>query len=394
MSSIENFRGLWKPAQIYHDPAFKDLSYAEKEMYCLINALSKKSGRCWASNGSIAKMLGMDTNFVGDCVSKLRKRGLVLWSKFKDRRLLVPTIILQTDPMEISLPSVKHGEVLRKTRRPLITKHSKTNTLSRPSDGDGIEEDKTSMPFLDELQPKLPNNVDTKRAIQLKEALKTKDLIRAKVNVKQWANQFRLLRQDVGKGVIQPILQWYCDHAGERGVPQAWSASSFRKKFDQIRNGMGRTFSKPEETVHKEYHKHTLSIYEELKHYSWPKGTKTQLLDAIQDSVLEYEAFRKGLFSLNTLTKVKQEDKSTKKGNKLERLLIELQGLVPGATTFIRNWFDNVNKSVQNWDAWSGNLRSMGMSRANKKFIAIGRGWTDDYCGEPERWDKLMELMK
>ncbi|MBW8042450.1 MAG: hypothetical protein FVQ85_20980 [Planctomycetes bacterium] len=82
---------------------------------------------------------------------------------------------------------------------------------------------------------------------KLYRALRAKDKIFRKVNKKQWICQFEKLRTSDGvkKKDIKKVLLWYIDHVGEDYMPEAFSAKSFRSKFEQIAAAMKKAINKP-----------------------------------------------------------------------------------------------------------------------------------------------------
>ena len=77
----------------------------------------------------------------------------------------------------------------------------------------------------------------TNRLIKI---LQAKRKIMRRVNEDSWICQFQKLRVDdeVEKRKIKSVLIWYGQHIGEEYMIEAFSAESFRKKFDQIANKM------------------------------------------------------------------------------------------------------------------------------------------------------------
>lgn len=71
---------------------------------------------------------------------------------------------------------------------------------------------------------------------KLMKALQAKKRIYRKPNKNKWIAQFEKLHIDDGvkKDVIKEILLWYVQNIGKDGVPEAFSAETFRNKFDAI----------------------------------------------------------------------------------------------------------------------------------------------------------------
>lgn len=74
-------------------------------------------------------------------------------------------------------------------------------------------------------------------AKQLWFALADKGLLGAKSNISKWAAPFRKYAASTGFNweSFQEVLNWYCDHIGEKYIPHAFSATSFCEKFPAIK---------------------------------------------------------------------------------------------------------------------------------------------------------------
>lgn len=83
---------------------------------------------------------------------------------------------------------------------------------------------------------------DRKCTEKLYRALQAKRRVFRKVNLYKWIAQFKKLRDDdeVKKADIKEILNWYVQNIGKDGVLEAYSAASFREKFDAIAGAMYR----------------------------------------------------------------------------------------------------------------------------------------------------------
>jgi len=89
--------------------------------------------------------------------------------------------------------------------------------------------------------------------------------VNRRANLKDWANQFRLMREydGVSKREIKEALNWYSEHIGQEYQPEAYSAKAFREKYKngQIsaamqrsqRNGAGSNITEMEDRVQGAY---------------------------------------------------------------------------------------------------------------------------------------------
>jgi hypothetical protein len=99
---------------------------------------------------------------------------------------------------------------------------------------------------------KKPTLRDQMTCRELKRIVSKHIKVNGKANLREWANQFRLMRErdGVSQDDINEALEWYDDHIGEEYIPEAFSAKSFREKYSsgKIPAAMKRTKTQPVKT--------------------------------------------------------------------------------------------------------------------------------------------------
>jgi hypothetical protein len=62
-------------------------------------------------------------------------------------------------------------------------------------------------------------------------------------DIKKWATEIRLLRtqNNIDIPAINAVLNWYSEYIGGEFIPEAYSGSSFRKKFPNLQAAMKRS---------------------------------------------------------------------------------------------------------------------------------------------------------
>jgi hypothetical protein len=111
-------------------------------------------------------------------------------------------------------------------------------TLSGPSGPDQT---------LGTSRKKEPSSFDYRAAEELARVISTYVKVNKKMKPKAWAEQFRLLREADGvpKDAIKSIIRWYAGHIGGKYDVQAFSAGSFRDKWEKLVAAKMRTGSAP-----------------------------------------------------------------------------------------------------------------------------------------------------
>lgn len=104
------------------------------------------------------------------------------------------------------------------------------NTMSKLSSSDG----KRSFPSSDGRKGKRTATPwDHKATAELHKVVSSHIKVNCTANNKQWANQFSLMRtrDKVPKRDIRSAIEWYKDNIGSEYMVEAFSASTFRKKY-------------------------------------------------------------------------------------------------------------------------------------------------------------------
>lgn len=200
-----------------------------------------------------------------------------------------------------------------------------------------------------------------------------------------WARQFRLLRQSVREDIarIKEVLDWYCLHIGHDMVPHAQSASTFRAKYGNIEAARNRDqVRRP--TVH--VSKKAKQLADSLSRMIWPKGSEELLPSVVQLSLDAVVAFRHKLLRFCPANPVD-------KPNRLQRLASHVLNVTELADPIhlVSCWMEEVNGRLSRWAGWSGSLGGWAWNSERKEFRSQGRQWAEEFCGEPDMWDKLKE---
>ncbi len=216
------FTGWWIPRELIELYHTGDLSLSELILVAMIHSLARGKEGCTASNGFLADRMKLKVRRIQQMLEKMKAMELiVVWEKNGRRRIKTyfnggptPRNPLRPPVQSVAPPSpAKAGQDSK-------VKH----TVARSLDG-GFFGKTPKTGFSLKCAKKLYHALATRRLIQ-----------RRNPNLKQWAEEFRKLRvkDQVSKAEIKRTLIWFMSNLTERYVPQAYSADSFRKKFDSI----------------------------------------------------------------------------------------------------------------------------------------------------------------
>lgn len=229
---------------------------------------------------------------------------------------------------------------------------------------------------------------DLKRASILKAALQKHLKAIRPISIKVWAKDFSKLRlvDKLTKKEIRETLDWYVSHFNEDYVPQAYSASGFRKKYFAIRRAMLRTVNIPTKVSEE-----AVLIVDSLLALTWPKGTKNELPITVQMSLKAYSDF---IESRSKAGDSIARGEHKVRGGSLRQFVgfhAHMEYVLTSPKSFVLQWMRQLNDRLESWEEWSGNLRSMAFNVKSKQFQRMGRIWAQDYCQDPARWDFYLE---
>lgn len=233
-------------------------------------------------------------------------------------------------------------------------------------------------------------------AVKLANAIKAKKLNRYQIRLELWAVEFKRLLAKRDRSEVWKVLDWYIDNLGQEYVPDAFSAESFRKKYERIEVSM---CSDPDAV---EVSKEGESILNLLKQTWWPKGADIELPVVVQKSFGNYSKFLDSLKKLKAFVNERQakcpdeEDKMAVKYRRLHLFLNHLftTGKVQNPIPFVTNWFLMINNSVVSWPAWEGGLGRYIWKATSPRFQQIARNWSAEWARDSRLWDMVEEMLK
>jgi len=120
---------------------------------------------------------------------------------------------------------------------------NRTNNFDEPSNDEETQQpsptESSNSPSLEDDLPrdkkegKQPSSFDVRAAREFAEAVRCRRKVQKNSDLRQWANVFRQMREtdNVSKKDIHETIQWYAEHINDEFMPEAFSASTFRRKF-------------------------------------------------------------------------------------------------------------------------------------------------------------------
>jgi hypothetical protein len=129
-------------------------------------------------------------------------------------------------------------------------------------------------------------------------------------------------------------------------------------------------------------HPDTAKVTEVVRSWHWSKGAGRTAEAAVQTSLLAYEDWYRRLSS------VPLSDK------RLSRFREWLISTLPVPAQAITQHFDSVLKRVGKRWKFDGNLVGWAWSETSPEVRGYGAELATEWCGEPELWDRLAEVVK
>lgn len=216
----------------------------------------------------------------------------------------------------------------------------------------------------------------------LRDTIVAKSRLQSPYKEMAWAREFMRLRlinkQDEVR--IEQVLEYHNSRFKEdEYLPEIYSASGFRKKFQQIEAAMERNAPKLV-VLDPKYE----PLINDLTGIGWPKDSEKDLREAFTLTVDAFTEFRRKLAQAYVATPNKDIPHW-----RLAHWL--LTGAMPNSGHAAHNWFIGVFRRVSNWPDWHGSLLKEvpkpGMF--DKAFTEWGRQLAAEYS-DGRMWVKLM----
>lgn len=247
-----------------------------------------------------------------------------------------------------------------------------------------------------ELNYTTKNKTDfySKCSVKLYTVISQKRKIQRKPNLNKWNEEFRKLNRidTIPKKQIKQVLDWLIKNYGNEFVPVVYSASTFREKFHRIEDAMNRNSKTPIQTKI-EITPETKWVLDHLNPLHWPHGSATQLPQVVAQSfscALKLFEFKK-----RVLASTPSQNKARSTGKHQNELLLFhfIASKLTSPEDFVRRWWESVNKSVNEWEDWSGSLKGMQISENSHRLKMMFKQWSIEYTNRPETGEKLLELI-
>jgi len=228
-SHEKQFTGWWIPSHVVSLLEEGKLNAKEVILLAMIDSYSVHGKGCFASNESLGKEIRVGADRVGRMVSKLKALCLIEQTGFDGRRRTLISYWSKTPGYDPRKSRGRLGENTEadSTKTPGI--YNKVNSLHQKGCKGGAKEGSSNQ----KKTRVQPSNFDQKCTVKLHRIISTVMKVNGRANLKDWANQFRLMRErdGISKKDIKEAIVWYSKHIGQEYQPEAYSAKAFREKF-------------------------------------------------------------------------------------------------------------------------------------------------------------------
>lgn len=242
--------------------------------------------------------------------------------------------------------------------------------------------------LIPQQEPKeIKNTFGIKLCRKLTNAVKDIGKFSGRLNYNKWIMEFVKLEERYDQPTIMKVMDWYIKNIGKEFVPEAYCASSFRKKFDQIK--------KQADEVHvdvKELTERQQKFLRRLGRFNWG-GCERGLAKVVQTSFERYEVFRKTMADGITLLRERAEQEPNRRG-KLKRLANVIDylfrsGKISSPEVFLMNWMDQFATIIsKGYDVSGARLTFATNNPTFLKYIHLA---VYDYCHTSMVWDDIVK---
>jgi len=139
---------------------------------------------------------------------------------------------------------------------------------------------------------------------------------------------------------------------------------------------------------HMNMHPKTHELALLIKGWHWPKGAGKTAQQAIDTSLVAYEAWR------GKLANVGLKDSSIDNLKRLMRFRDYILRVLPQPTAMVINHFTLLFRDVARRQGFRGDLRPYAWRADCPEWMQIGYEWASEWCGDVTLWDQLIEAVK
>lgn len=355
------------PVELLMQYADGELGSSEMILVATIEAMTDRINGvgCWASNRYLAKVMHVGRKHIEKMVSNLRNQNIIKNGReYKGKRtLLVNWKLKRPSRKNAGPPPAKMRD--NNSNTTYYLKEIVCNTTKARS-----FEEHCAQHFKDAI------HAQTRRVV--------------KWNVKSQAKHIKtLLKRYKDKGEFLDVFEWYCNNLKRRDLPRCYSPqelSTRQKVWNWIEDKFEQHAPRQEDVIISADAK---TLYGRLKGLNWPKGSKEQLLKLIQLSLDAYQVFRLRLHHY-ALSLKRGTNTRTRRPYEYVHYMNKI---LPQSMHYIEQWFRELNKQVQGWSNWQGDLFEHKWDVKHKRFLAYGRDITTRYGQPASSFDKLLETL-
>lgn len=227
-----------------------------------------------------------------------------------------------------------------------------------------------------------PDPVAVARADKLATAVRQNGTVMADID-ERWADVFVRMGDTIPATRLDVVLAWYCAqlaaprNARPLDLPTAFSANTFRRRFDLIEQCMWL------HGTDDAYPKEVNNIVRRLRCAVWPAGVASRLPGVVD---LTVERYRGWLQQRDAAIRGIQDAALLRFGRWLqERTLAPYH--------FAEVWWEEVWEDVHTRQAYDNPLRDV-FEPKHKRHMAWGYRWSNEYCGRCELWWGFMAVIQ
>jgi hypothetical protein len=384
------FRGTFIPAGVIHLLKDKKITSTDLLLLILVDCYTRYGGHgCYAQNAYLGAQLRVTPLWVSESVTKLKRLGLLraydvdgkrhlvtVWSRICDNEQPFSeqpsTTVENHTPLSVRNHTISNTKNLKEE----LSTHIGKERNEPQQDGAG-----SMKPIFPELASIPGNPIDLQWAKRLRGILANAKVPLNGSQVAKWADQFRLLRQEVTDYTrIEDTLDWYESNVGGKYTPVVHCAKAFRAKFGKLEQAMLR--HRQANPIIRDDAK---VLARRLRRLGWTNGSDSQLEVTVQTSLDAFRQFRAKVDSARGITKY----------NRLltgfvEHVWLKIK-LRPA--DFVEQWLTDINHRYCDWRDWDGNLKAQAFTPTHKLFTARGQGWATNYANRSGLWDELLEVL-
>lgn len=225
-------------------------------------------------------------------------------------------------------------------------------------------------------------------ASRLETLLRRHRRVTGPVQIKTWQRIIRGMLKANSKETIKAVIQFLenDDNFKWQYTPVFYSATGFKTKFDGLRAAMDRTAAAKPFDNQQQASEEEQWVLDLLNSLDWPKGSQSDLLECVRDSLIAYTAFSVRFWAM---------PKAFKARSSISYFHEHLGAFVyTSPKQYVLDWFRAVHYKLSRWKDWNDKLQKYKWTVTHPDHVTMLEEHSTRFSANAGMAKQILELTK